>query len=83
MKRQAVVLGVLGPARLRGARRCIVLCEYRVDDGAEHHGDHECGEDVTQRKRILRRRDFLKGWDPGEDEKVHGTFEACLRQADG
>ena len=84
MKRQAVVLGVLGSSRLRGARRCIVLCEYRVDDGTEHHGDHEGRKDVAEREGAGERgvARFLEGRHPKEDEEIHRAFEAGLRQAE-
>jgi len=73
-------------AQLRVQRKARIACgsdlgESGVDERAEHHGDHEGGEDVAEWERG-EDGVFLEGGDPEEDEEVHRSFEACLREAE-
>jgi len=53
-----------------------------IEQGSEHHGDHECRKNVAQRKGRWAEGRFLQCWDPDEDKKIHGTFKDRLRQAE-
>ena len=54
--------------------------DVRVEQRAEHHGDHEGRKDVAQWKGSFEGR-LLQRWDPYEDKKIHGPFENGLGQA--
>ena len=53
-----------------------------IEQGSEHHGNHESRKNVAQWKGGWIKRRFLKCWDPYEDKKIHGTFKDRLRQAE-
>jgi hypothetical protein len=55
--------------------------DVRIEQGSEHHGDHESRKNVAQWKGSWFKRGFLQRWDPYEDKQIHGPFKNCLRQA--
>ena len=70
---------------LRALRQAPLVArdDSRVEQRAEHHADHECGEDVTQGERERRGKcGLLQRGDPQEDEEVHRSLETRLREAE-
>ena len=55
--------------------------ERRVEERADHHADHERGEDVPEGQDSAWLRGLLERGHPVEDEEVHGALKACLCEA--